>query len=205
MGFYEERVLPRVVDLACSVGEFRDWRRRAVEGLSGRVVEVGFGSGLNVAFYPPEVDVVLAVEPSAAARRLAEKRVRGSEILIEHIGFDGQSIPLGDSSCDAALSTFTLCTIPDGRRALAELYRLVRPGGRLHFLEHGLSPDPKVAAWQQRIEPLHKRLAGGCHLTRDPLEMIGEAGFELARFEQHYAKGPRAWSYFTIGVAVRPR
>lgn len=204
VSFYGEQILPRLVDRACSAREVSRWRERAVDGLVGRVVEVGFGSGLNVALYPPEVDVVLAVEPAATARKLAEKRVRASSVPVEHVGLDGGSIPIEDAGCDAALSTFTLCTIPDVQRALAELRRVLRPGGRLHFLEHGRSPDARVAAWQARFEPLQKRLAGGCHLTRDPLALVTEAGFHLERAEQHYVGGPTPWTFFTIGVAARP-
>lgn len=174
-----------------------------MQGLHGRVVEIGFGSGLNVALYPPEIDLVYAVEPASVARRLAEPRIARSAVAVEHVGLDGASIPLPDGSCDAALSTFTLCTIPDVEAALAELRRVVRPGGTLHFLEHGLSPDPKVATWQRRIEPMQKRLADGCHLTRDPAALVSAAGFDIDRVESRYAKGPKPWSWFTEGIARR--
>ena len=142
MGVYRDHVVPRLVDVACGATGFDRWRARATEGLTGRVVEVGFGSGLNVPHYPPEVDVVLAVEPAAVARRLAEQRVAGCPVPVEHVGLDGQQLPLDDASCDAALFTFTLCTVPDPALALSEVHRVLRPGGTVHFLEHGLSPDP---------------------------------------------------------------
>ena len=167
MGFYREQVLPRLVDRACGSSGLHRWRATVTEGLVGRVVEIGFGSGLNVDFYPPNVELVLAVEPAAVARKLADKRVTQSGVAVEHIGLDGQSIPLEDDSCDSALSTFTLCTIPDAPQALAELRRVMRPGARVHFLEHGLAPDPGIAAWQRRLEPWQRRIADGCHLTRD--------------------------------------
>ena len=125
------------------------WRSKVTGGLKGRVVEVGFGSGLNIEHYPGEVDIVLAVEPAAVARRLARQRIAASSVPIEHIGLDGQSIPLDDGSCDCALATFTLCTVPDARQVLAELRRVLKPGGSFHFLEHGLSPDESVARWQR--------------------------------------------------------
>lgn len=181
------------------------WRGQVVEGLRGRVVEIGFGSGLNVAHYPAEIDVVLAVEPAAVARRLARKRIAATGVTVEHIGTDGQSLPVADASCDAALSTFTLCTVPDPTVALAEILRVLRPGGCLHFLEHGISPDAGVAAWQRRLEPLQRRLADGCHLTRDAASLVTGAGFHLERCEQAYAKGPKPWSYFTLGVAAKER
>lgn len=167
VGFYREQVLPRLVDRACGTSGLRRWRTGVTEGLTGRVVEIGFGSGLNVDLYPPDLEVVLAVEPAAVARKLAVKRISRSRVAVEHIGLDGQAIPLADDSCDSALSTFTLCTIPDATQALAELRRVMRPGARFHFLEHGLAPDPGVAAWQRRLEPWQRRLADGCHLTRN--------------------------------------
>jgi len=118
-----------------------------------------------------------------------------------HVGLDGQALELSDESCDSALATFTLCTVPDARRALDEVVRVLRPGGSLHFLEHGLSPDARVARWQRRLDPLQRALAAGCHLTRDPLALVADAGLELTWSEQRYASGPKAWSYFTVGVA----
>jgi SAM-dependent methyltransferase len=173
-------------------------------GLTGRVVEIGFGSGLNVDLYPAGVELVLAVEPAPVARRLAEQRIARSTIPIEHVGLDGHAIPLDDESCDSALSTFTLCTIPDVRLALGELGRVMRPGARLHFLEHGLSPDPGIAGWQRRLEPLQRRLADGCHLTRDPVALIRDAGFTLERVDQRYAEGPKPWTWFSAGTAMKP-
>jgi ubiquinone/menaquinone biosynthesis C-methylase UbiE len=178
------------------------WRAKVTEGLKGRVVEVGFGSGLNIELYPGEVEVVLAVEPAALAMRLARKRIAASSAPIQHVGLDGQSIPLGDQSCDCALATFAICTVPDPRQVLAELRRVLKPGGEFHFLEHGLSPDESVARWQRRLDPIQARFADGCHLTRDPLALLGEAGFDIKWSEQRYARGPRPWSYFTVGVAT---
>jgi SAM-dependent methyltransferase len=204
VGFYSERVLPRLIDRACSGSDLAPWRAGVTAGLHGRVVEIGFGSGLNLDHYPAAVDVVLAVEPSAVARRLSVRRVAGSRLAVEQVGLDGQAIPLADASADAALSTFTLCSIPDVQRALAELRRVLRPGGEFHFLEHGLAPDPSVVAWQRRLEPVQRRLAGGCHLTRDVPALIADAGFVIERLEQRYAKGPRPYAWFSTGVAINP-
>lgn len=181
------------------------WRAEVVDGLRGRVVEIGFGSGLNVEHYPAGVDVVLAIEPAAVARQLANKRVAASRVVVDHVGTDGQCLPIADASCDAALSTFTLCTLPDPALALREVFRVLRPGGRFHFLEHGISPDPAVAAWQRRLEPLQRRLADGCHLTRDPAALVASAGFQFEHCEQAYANGPKPWSYFTLGLTTKPR
>lgn len=204
MSFYREHVLPRLIDRACGTGELHRWRAEVTTGLAGRVVEIGFGSGLNVAHYPPAVTEVLAVEPAAVARRLAAARIAAADTPVTHVGLDGQQIPLEDDSCDAGLSTFTLCTVPDPGQALAELRRVLRPGARLHYLEHGRSPDPPVAAWQRRLDPWQRRLADGCHLTRDATGMVRAAGFCIERDDQRYARGPRPWSWFTLGVAVNP-
>jgi len=203
VGFYRQQVVPRLVDRMCGGRQMRPWRERAVEGLTGRVVEIGFGSGLNVDLYPPGVDEVLAIEPAAVALRLSDARTARSTVPVRRIGLDGQAIALDDNSCDSALSTFTLCTIPDAHRALEELRRVLRPGAHLHFLEHGLSPDPSIATWQRRLEPLQRRLADGCHLTREPDVMIKEAGFTLLSIDQRYAPGPKPFAWFTVGVAEK--
>lgn len=204
MGFYREQVLPRVIERACAMPGMEKWRAQAVEGLRGRVVEIGFGSGLNVEHYPNGVDVVFAVEPEPVARRLARRRIASGPIEVQHVGVDGQSLPIPDNNCDAALSTFTLCTVPDVGLVLDEILRVLRPGGKLHFLEHGISPEPRVARWQRRLDPLQHRVGGGCHLTRDAGALVAGAGFRLEQCVQGYAKGPKPWSYFTVGVAAKP-
>ena len=170
MGLYRSRSSPAWSTWRVASAGFDRWRAQAVDGLAGRVVEIGFGSGLNVPHYPSDVDVVLAVEPAVVARRMAERRIAASPVPVDVVGLDGQQIPLDDASCDAALFTFTLCTVPDPEQALSELRRVRAAGGTVHFLEHGLSPDAGVAKWQHRIEPLQRRLADGCHLTRDPTD-----------------------------------
>jgi ubiquinone/menaquinone biosynthesis C-methylase UbiE len=204
MGIYREQLLPRLIDKACGGRDLERWRGKVLDGLSGTVVEIGSGSGLNVGVYPSAVTRVLAVEPSEVARRLARRRIESAKVPVEHIGLDGEQLPLDDDSCDGAVSTFTLCTIPDVMQALAELRRVLRPGGRLHFLEHGLSPEPSVVRWQHRLEPMQKRIADGCHLTRDPVQLIIDAGFEMVSHESRQAKGPKPWTWFTEGVAINP-
>ena len=204
MGFYREHLLPRLVDRACGTAELRGWRQRVTAGLSGTVVEIGFGSGLNLPVYPPEVGLVYAVEPALTARRLAEGRIAESHVRVEHVALRGESIPLDDGSCDGALSTFTLCTIPGVVEALAEVRRVLRPGGRFHFLEHGLSPDARVATWQRRLEPMQRRLADGCHLTRDATALVRAAGFDVEWVESRYARGPKPWTWLTAGAATKP-
>ncbi len=204
VGVYREQVVPRLVDRMCGAAGFDSWRARTVDGLAGRVVEVGFGSGLNVPHYPDTVEVVLAVEPADVARRRAEQRIRASPVRVEHVGLDGQEIPLDDASCDAALFTFTLCTVPDPALALAEVRRVLRPGGAVHFLEHGLSPEAGVARWQHRLEPVQRRVADGCHQTRHPTALVEGAGFVMRRNEQRYVRGPKPWCWLTLGIGVKP-
>ena len=197
-------MLPRLVEVACGGEQMERWRARATEGLHGTVVEVGFGSGLNLPVYPPEVTEVLAVEPSLVARRRSEDRAAASHVEVRHVGLDGERIPIDDDSADGALSTFTLCTIPDVGTALAELRRVLRPGAPIHVLEHGLSPDPGIARWQHRLDPWQKRFADGCHLTRDPVTLLTDAGFEVVESSSRYAKGPKPWSWFTLATAIAP-
>ncbi len=204
MGLYQRILAPRLINWACARPLFAKGRTMVCEGLHGVVIEVGFGAGNNIDFYPTTVTKVLAVEPSATSNREAAKRSAASQTPIEHVGLDGQRLELGDASCDSALLTFTLCTILDPRAALRELYRVVRPGGTLHFLEHGLAPDPGVARWQRRFEPIEIVLADGCHLTRDPVALVRDAGFNITTLDQRYAAGPKPWTYMTLGVAARP-
>jgi SAM-dependent methyltransferase len=201
--FYREQVVPRLVALTCGASALSELRVRTAAGLSGRIVEIGFGSGFNVPHYPGAVQGVMAVEPSATAWRMASRRIGATSVPVEQIGLDGQSIPLDDASCDGALCTFALCTIPDPGKALAEVRRVLRPGGRFHLLEHGLAPDARVAAFQRRVEPLQRRIADGCHLTRDPVALVREAGFRIEDLDQSYGAGPKPWAYLTRAATVR--
>jgi len=207
MGLWENHLLPRVIDVLLGNREVRRHREDVIAGLSGSVVEIGFGSGLNVPLYPAAVTSVLAVEPSSTGRKLSAKRVSRSPVPVEYVGLDGQELQMDDESVDAALSTFTLCTIPDGSRALDELRRVLRPGGQIHFLEHGLAPDSDVAAKQQRFNPWQQRIAGGCNLTRPIDQLVSQAGFEMIELRNEWMRGPRAmkpWNYLYKGIAVKP-
>jgi ubiquinone/menaquinone biosynthesis C-methylase UbiE len=203
VGFYEDQVLPRVIDVALGNRESQKLRARAVAGLEGEVLEVGFGSGRNVPLYPEAVTRVLAVDPATVGRKLAADRVAASPIEVEYVGLDGQSLPLANESVDHALSTWTLCTIPDVHRALTEIRRVLRPGGTLHFLEHGLSPDPKVAKWQDRLTPLERRIAGGCHFNRPIDDLLAAADFTITREDHFYMRGPKTVGYMYEGVAAK--
>lgn len=203
VGFYRDQVLPRVINVVLSGAELGEIRARAASGLSGEVLEVGFGSGLNVPYYPPEVRKVFAVEPSAVARKLAARRVSDSDVPVEFVGLDAEALPLADESVDHVLVTWTMCTIPSIATALEAMHRVLRPGGQLHFAEHGRSPDPGVARWQRRLNPLQRRLAGGCNLDRPIRTLVEQAGFHMVRLENFYAKGSKALSYMYLGVAAK--
>ncbi|MGK2948362.1 MAG: class I SAM-dependent methyltransferase [Acidimicrobiales bacterium] len=203
MGIYAEKLLPRLTNLACGVQANEPLRQRTCAGLYGEVLELGFGSGLNVPRYPATVRRVQAIEPSDAAWRLAQDRLAKSSIPIERRGLDGQSLPLADDSCDTALSTWTLCTIPDVAAALSEVRRVLRPGGTLHFVEHGLAPDEGVQRWQHRLEPIQQRVAGGCHLTRPIVDLLTAAGFTLIEVDAFYQRGaPKVLGAETLGIAL---
>jgi ubiquinone/menaquinone biosynthesis C-methylase UbiE len=203
MGFYGDQVLPRVIDTCGGMKGIEPLRRRACAGLHGRVVEIGFGSGHNVPFYPEAVSGVSAVEPAGLGWRLAGKRLAASDVPVHRAGLDGQSLSFADDSYDSALSTWTLCTIPDAGAALRELRRVLKPGGTLHFVEHGLAPDEGVRRWQHRLEPMQKRIFGGCHLTRPVLDMLTEAGFTITEVDVFYEKGaPKPFAADSLGVAL---
>ena len=181
----------------------REVRARVCAGLEGQVVEVGFGTGLNARYYPSEVTNVVAIEPSRVCMRIAEPRITKSSTPVEFGGLTGERLDLPTAEFDAALSTWTLCTIPNLEAALAEIRRVLKPGGSFHFVEHGHAPDEKVAHRQERLEPLNKRLAGGCHLTRRISEDIKLAGFDIEKIDTYYFKGePKIFGYTYEGRAV---
>ena len=204
MGLYADQVLPRAIDLMLGGAKLGELRVRAMQGLSGEVLEIGFGSGTNVPWYPPEVTRVVAVDPATVGRKLARTRLAASPVTVEFAALDGDRIDCDDESLDAALSTFTLCTVPDEQATLREIARILRPGGRVYFLEHGRSDDARVARRQQRLDGIQQRIAGGCHLTRDHAEVFAAAGYEDLECVNFTIAGPATMSYMYAGSARRP-
>ncbi len=204
MGFYGDQVLPRVIDVVCGSSKMGPLRERAMEGLAGEVLEIGFGSGTNVPWYPPEVTKVVAVDPAKVGRKLAAKRLAASSVPVEFAELIDGRIDVADASVDAALSTFTLCTVPDEVATLGEIARIVRPGGRLFFLEHGLSDRPKVAGRQHRFDGVQQRIAGGCHLVRDHRAMLDAAGYTDVDVATFAISGPATMSFMYAGSAQCP-
>ena len=204
MSFYVDRILPRCTNLLLSGREFTKIRSRVASGLTGDVLEVGFGSGLNVPHYPSDVDCVLAVDPAVVGRKLAAGRVSASPVAVEYVGLNGASLTLESGMIDHVLVTWTLCTIPKVDDALGEIHRVLRPGGQLHFVEHGLSPDFGVAKWQHRLTPLQRKVAGGCHLNRPIDRLIEQAGFAITQLDTYQLGGPKPMSYMYEGLATKP-
>lgn len=200
--FYEDHLLPYAIDFICGLPSFEKGRKSLMPKASGRVLEIGMGTGRNLPYYKPkQLKCLCGIDPGLHPK--AERRAKTAGIDVKLIPLSAEHIPAEDHSFDCVVSTFTLCTIPDAAAALAEVYRVLAPGGRLLFLEHGAAPDKKVREWQNRITPHWEKLAGGCHLNREMPKLIEAAGFKLEQLEQEYQPGPRFLTYLYSGVASR--
>jgi ubiquinone/menaquinone biosynthesis C-methylase UbiE len=198
MGWYREHVFPRIMNTLCNTEETRRIRDEVCEPLDGDVLEIGFGTGLNLPHLPASVTRLLAVDPLQRGRELAAERLAATSASVEFVGLDGQSLELGDDTADAALCTWTLCSIPDPVAAVREVGRVLRDGGVFHFVEHGQAPDPKVRGWQDRLNGVQRRLACGCNLNRDIPAIIEAGGMTVMSLDTFYAKGdPRfiGWTF----------
>lgn len=203
VSWWEERVVPGLVDRALKGREIGELRAVACAGLSGTVLELGFGSGLNLRHLPSAVTRLDAVEPSDRGWSLSERRRSRHSLPVNRVGLDGQRLDVADASYDHVLCTFTLCTIPDPVLALQEVRRVLRPGGTFAFLEHGLAPSAGVARWQHRLDPVQRRVAAGCHLTRDIPALVTASTLTLGPVRAEYLPGPRTpWTYGYLGSAT---
>jgi ubiquinone/menaquinone biosynthesis C-methylase UbiE len=206
MGFYEERILPHLIGFACGARPIMMQRQKVVPEAEGRVLEVGLGAGPNLAFYDPaRVDLVFGLEPSEGMRRKAARALAAAPVPVELIGLPGEEIPLDDESVDTVMLTFTLCSIGPWQAALEQMRRVLKPGGRLLFCEHGLAPDAAVARWQNRLDPVWGRIAGGCHLNRPIPELIESAGFAISDMETMYLPSAPKFAGFNYWGAARKR
>lgn len=204
MGFYSDVILPKLCDFAMRNKQLVPFRERVIGAAEGRVLEIGAGSGLNLPFYRPPAREVLALEPAPRLVTMARGASRGASIPVSLLEASAEAIPLGDHSVDTIVTTWTMCSIPHATTALAEMRRVLRPGGKLLFVEHGRSPDEGVRRWQDRLTPAWRRISGGCHLNRPIRSMIEDAGFRIDRIETGYMPGPKPMTFMYEGSA-RPK
>jgi ubiquinone/menaquinone biosynthesis C-methylase UbiE len=204
LSFYERRILPHIINLAMNTKALKEERARCLQDVKGVVLEIGFGTGLNLPHYPRAVTKVIGVDPSETSATLARKRIATSPFPVETIGLSAEKLPVPDASFESIVSTFTLCTIPDVSGALLEVRRALAPSGRFFFVEHGLAEDPKVERWQQRLNATNQKILGGCNLNRPIVALIEQAGFEVERLEKGYMKdAPKFAGFLYRGVAKR--
>jgi ubiquinone/menaquinone biosynthesis C-methylase UbiE len=201
MGFYEQHILPRLIDAVMRQERLTEYRRRALSEAEGRVLEIGVGSGLNFPFYASTTPQAIGLDPSPRLLSMADRARSGARCRVELLEGSAEAIPLEDRSVDTVVTTWTLCSVPNVPRALAEIRRVLSPSGRLLFVEHGRSPDASVRQWQNRLTPLWRRVAGGCHLNRPVSELIEGAGFRIERLQTGYMKGPRPMTFMYEGRA----
>ncbi|MEP6666244.1 MAG: class I SAM-dependent methyltransferase [Nocardioidaceae bacterium] len=205
MAFYRDKVFPRVLNVLMNTKETRKIRARVCAELEGEVVEIGFGTGLNLPYLPTAVTRLRVVEPSELGVQIAQDRIAASPVVVEIAGLDDQSLPFDDDSADAVLCTWSLCTIPDPVSAVCEIRRVLRPGAAFHFVEHGAAPDAAVRRWQDRLNGFEKRFACGCNLNRDIPALIREGGLRITRLDRYYSPGePKTFGATYEGIATAP-
>lgn len=203
MGFYDRHLLPHVLNCLCGMGIITEQRAKLVPLAEGRVLEIGIGTGLNLPFYDASrVTHICGVDPATEMHAMAKRQAAKISIPVETIALELEQIAAPSASFDTVVSTFTLCSIPDAVGALKEMRRVLKPGGRLLFCEHGLAPETSVQAWQQRLTPFWKPLAGGCHLNRDIPQLLAEGGFTITSMEKQYIKAPKIMAYIYRGAAT---
>ena len=201
MGFYREQIIPYLVHRSMRQEALVAYRERVVSGAVGRILEIGIGSGVNLRYYGDRAEHVIGLDPSAKLLAMADAADRRTSLSVELVKGSAEMIPMEDKTIDTVLTTWTLCSISDVKQALSEMRRVLKPNGRLLFVEHGLSPDNKVRRWQNRLNPVWKRLAGGCHLNRAIAQLIQVAGFRIERVDTGYMKGPRPMTFMYEGYA----
>jgi ubiquinone/menaquinone biosynthesis C-methylase UbiE len=203
MGFYSNKIFPYLMDWSMSASFLAKYRRETLAHVKGDVLEIGFGTGLNLSYYPEDIHRLVTVDPNPGANQLAQKRIQMSPISVEQKILSGEKLPMQDETFDSVVSTFTLCSIPNLTQALQEIYRVLKPGGQFFFVEHGLSREPEVQVWQNRLTPVQKVIADGCHLNRNIKQLV-ERQFGTLTVEEGYAENlPKVLAYFYRGVATK--
>jgi len=202
VSFYNEHILPHVINLSMRNHALRPYRERVLSRAEGRVLEIGIGSGLNLPFYGTRVEEVLGLEPAARLLAMAQRTSRGCAQPVTLIAGSAEAIPIEDQSIDTVVTTWTLCSIPDAVRALNEMRRVLRAGGQLLFVEHGLAPEENIRRWQNRLTPLWRKIGGGCHLNRPIRNLIASAGFAIGQLQTGYMKGPKPMTFMYEGRAT---
>ncbi len=203
MGFYAKHILPRLIDGACSQPPMTRLRSRYVSQAEGKVLEIGIGSGLNLAHYGAAVESITGVDPAEELTEKARERASAIPQHVDVIGVGGEALPVASESFDTVVCTWTLCSIPDAEAAVSEMHRALKKGGKLIFVEHGRSDDERIVKWQRRIEPMWKVIGGGCHLTRRADDLVAGGGFEITQFESGYEPGPKIAAFMMHGLATR--
>lgn len=202
MNLYSQYIFPRILDSSMSSPLLARYRQTVLEKVEGKVLEVGFGTGINLPYYPKTIQELVAVDPNPTMKQLAQKRIDGSSIKVDFCQLSGESLPMEDNSFDSVVCTWTLCSIPNVEAALQEIYRVLKPGGRFFFVEHGLSPDRAVQVWQNRLNPIQRRIGDGCNLNRNIARLIADANFKIEEIKQEYVENtPKFLGYFYRGVA----
>jgi ubiquinone/menaquinone biosynthesis C-methylase UbiE len=202
MGFYRKVVLPRLIALAMRNGQLGDYRQQTIGAARGLVLEIGVGSGMNLPIYSSAVDRVCGIDPSPELLDRARERVRAACVPVALARASAEQLPFRDAAFDTLVMTWTLCSIPNPSAALNEVRRVLKPGGRLLFVEHGLAPEPAIIRWQHRLTPCWRRIGGGCHLDRKMDDLIRNAGFQIDALETGYMKGPKPWTFMYVGSAT---
>ena len=203
MGFYSSVIFPRLLDVTMSSQSMTCYRQQLLEAVQGDVLEIGFGTGLNLPHYPDAVTSLTAIDPNEGMGILAQKRIDASALTVKTIALSGEQLSLPDASFDNVVCTWTLCSIPDVDKALREAYRVLKPGGQFFFIEHGLSNEAGIQAWQNRITPVQKIVSDGCHLNRKMDDLVRRV-FDAVTVEEFYAEDlPKILGYFYRGVATK--
>lgn len=203
MGFYSRKILPYLLDWAMSDQSLTAYRQDVLANVQGEVLEIGFGTGLNLSYYPEDIHKIIAIDANPGVNALAQKRIQASSITVDHRVLNGENLPMADNTFDSVVSTWTLCSIANVEQALKEIYRVLKPGGRFFFVEHGLSNEPNIQVWQNRLTPLQKIIADGCHLNRNIRQLV-ENQFNTVTLEEFYAdKTSKIIGYLYKGVATK--